>query len=182
MYLKAFLNFWSLFFFFFLFIYDSHRERGRDTGRGRSRLPAPGARRGIRSRVSRIMPWAKGRRQTTAPPRDPLFLTSRGPSRLFCTVAATLFIYSWETQRQRYRQRENEAPCGEPDVGRYPPWPRDHDLSQRRCSTTEAPRCLADSISLLIMGVFIFSISSYFSFAHLHISRDLSFLPGLPVC
>ena len=46
-------------------------ERGRDTGRGRSRLHAPGARRGIRSRVSRIAPWAKGRRQTAAPPRDP---------------------------------------------------------------------------------------------------------------
>ncbi|XP_048963313.1 PABIR family member 2-like isoform X11 [Canis lupus baileyi] len=51
----------------------SHRERqrGRDTGRRRSRLHAPGARRGIRSRVSRITPWAKGRRQTAAPPRDP---------------------------------------------------------------------------------------------------------------
>ena len=71
-------------------------------------------------------------------------------------------------------QRENEAPCGEPDVGSDPPWPRDHDLSQSRCSTTEAHRCLADSISLLVMGLFIFSISSYFSFAHLHISRDFS--------
>ena len=52
-------------FFFFLFIYDSHhreRERGRDIGRGRSRLHAPGARRGIRSWVSRTAPWAKGRR------------------------------------------------------------------------------------------------------------------------
>ena len=47
-------------------------QRGRDIGRGRSRLHAPGARCGIRSRVSRIAPWAKGRRQTTAPPRDPL--------------------------------------------------------------------------------------------------------------
>ena len=47
------------------------RERGRDTGRGRSRLHAPGTRRGIRSRVSKIAPWAKGRRQTAAPPRDP---------------------------------------------------------------------------------------------------------------
>ena len=28
---------------------------------------------GIRSRVSRIAPWAKGRRQTDAPPRDPHF-------------------------------------------------------------------------------------------------------------
>ena len=48
----------------------TERERGRDTGRGRSRLHASGARRGTRSRVSRIAPWAKGRRQTAAPPRD----------------------------------------------------------------------------------------------------------------
>eukprot|EP00071_Canis_lupus_P034943 XP_022268500.1 ankyrin repeat and death domain-containing protein 1A isoform X14 [Canis lupus familiaris] len=42
----------------------THRERGRgrNTGRGRRRLHAPEARRGIRSRVSRIAPWAKGRR------------------------------------------------------------------------------------------------------------------------
>ena len=51
---------------------ERERERGRDTGRGRSRLHAPGARCGIRSRVSRIAPWAKGRSQTAAPPRDPL--------------------------------------------------------------------------------------------------------------
>ena len=63
------------FFNIYLFMRDRERERererGRDTGRGRSRLHAPGARRGIRSRVSRIAPWAKGRRQTAAPPRDP---------------------------------------------------------------------------------------------------------------
>ncbi|XP_035565015.2 HAUS augmin-like complex subunit 2 isoform X3 [Canis lupus dingo] len=50
---------------------ERERERGRDTGRGRSRLHAPGARRGIQSRVFRIAPWAKGKRQTAAPPRDP---------------------------------------------------------------------------------------------------------------
>ena len=49
------------------------RDTGRDTGRGRNRLHAPGARCGIRSRVSRIAPRAKGRRQTAAPPRDPNF-------------------------------------------------------------------------------------------------------------
>ena len=67
------VNPFFFFFFLILFIYDSHieRERGRDIGRGRSRLYAPGARRGIRSGVSRITPWAKGRRQTAAPPRDP---------------------------------------------------------------------------------------------------------------
>ena len=51
---------------------EREREGGRDTGRGRSRLHALGARHGIRSRDSRIAPWAKGRRQTAAPPRDPL--------------------------------------------------------------------------------------------------------------
>ena len=50
---------------------ERERERGRDTGGGRSSMP--GARRGIRSWVSRIAPWAKGRRQTAAPPRDPPF-------------------------------------------------------------------------------------------------------------
>ena len=60
-----------IFFNFYLFMIVTERERGRDTGRGRSRLHALGARRGIRSRVSRIAPWAKGRRQTAAPPRDP---------------------------------------------------------------------------------------------------------------
>ena len=67
------------FFNFYLFIIvterkrerERERERGRDIGRGRSRLHAPGAQRGIRSRVSRIAPWAKGRHQTAAPPRDP---------------------------------------------------------------------------------------------------------------
>ena len=67
----------SFFLIFYLFVIvtererERERERGRDTGRGRSRLHAPGAQRGIRSRVSRIVPWAKGRRQTAAPPRDP---------------------------------------------------------------------------------------------------------------
>ena len=54
-----------------MIVTERERERGRDTGRGRSRLHAPGAQRGTRSLVSRIAPWAKGRRQTAAPPRDP---------------------------------------------------------------------------------------------------------------
>ena len=64
-----------LFFFFnfylFMIVTEREIERGRDKGRGRSRLHAQGARCGIRSLVSRIAPWAKGRRQTAAPPRDP---------------------------------------------------------------------------------------------------------------
>ena len=43
-----------------MIVTQRERERGRDTGRGRSRLHAPGARRGIRSQVPRIAPWAKG--------------------------------------------------------------------------------------------------------------------------
>ena len=80
------------------------------------------------------------------------------------------------TEGEAETQAEGEAGSmhREPDVGLHSPGPRDHDLSQSTCSTTEAPRCPADSIPLLLMGLFTFSISSYFSFAHLHISRDLS--------
>ena len=100
-------HFENFFFNFYLFmiVTERERERGRDTGRGRSRLHAPGARCGIRSWVSRITPWAKGRHQTAAPPRDPLFLTLPGPSRLFSTVAEPLLKYSWETQRGRGKMR-----------------------------------------------------------------------------
>ena len=53
---KSRVSIFFFFFFNFLFIYDSHRKRER------GRLHAPGARRGIPSWVSRIAPWAKGRR------------------------------------------------------------------------------------------------------------------------
>ena len=50
----------------------TERERKMQRHRQREKqAPCTGARHGIRSRVSRIAPWAKGRRQTAAPPRDP---------------------------------------------------------------------------------------------------------------
>ena len=91
-----------------------------------------------------------------------------------------IYVFMRDTERQSYRQRENEAPFGEPDVGLDAPGLRAHELSQSRCSTTEAPRCLADSIPLLVMGLFTFSISSYFIFARLHISGDLSISSRFP--
>ena len=47
-----------------------------------------------------------------------------------------LFIYSWEThrERQRLRQREKQASCREPTRDSIPG-------PQGRCSTTEPPRC-----------------------------------------
>ena len=44
-----------------------------------------------------------------------------------------LFIYSWETQRerQRHRQREKQAPCRKPNGG-LDPRSQDHDLSWRQ--------------------------------------------------
>ena len=54
----------------------TERERERQRHRQREKqAPCTGARRGIRSRVSRITPWVKGRRQTAAPPRDPFYQT-----------------------------------------------------------------------------------------------------------
>ena len=91
----------------------TERERGRDTGIGRSRLHASGARCGIRSWVSRIAPWAKGRRQTAAPPRDP---------HLF--IFKYLFTYLGKRclrERGRGREREADFPLNrEPDLGLDP--------------------------------------------------------------
>ena len=129
---------------------------------------------------------------------SPIFKFSRTLQTVFHSDCIFTYVFMRDTERQSYRQRENEALSGEPDVGRDSPGPWDHDLSQSRCSTTEAPRCLGDSISLLVMGLFIFSISSYLISARLHISRYSSskrllpclcsplgicpFLLGLPVC
>ena len=72
-----------------------------------------GAQHGIRSWISRIAPWAKGRRQTAAPPRDPYFS-------FFKTDFTYLFRRDTERERQRHRQREKQASCREPDMGLDP--------------------------------------------------------------
>ena len=46
-------------------------ERGAETQAKREADSMQGARRGTGSRNSRIAPWAKGRRETAEPPRDP---------------------------------------------------------------------------------------------------------------
>ena len=56
----------TLFFLKDLFMIDREREAEREAG---SML---GAQHGTLSQDSRIVPWAKGRHQTTEPPRDPL--------------------------------------------------------------------------------------------------------------
>ena len=58
--------------FIYLFIHEIHRETEAQTQAGGEAGSKQGARRGTRFRVSRTMPWAEGRRQTTEPPRDPL--------------------------------------------------------------------------------------------------------------
>ena len=67
----------SFLFFFLRFYLFIHRHREGQRHRQREKAGSmQGARCGIRSRVSRIVPWAKGRRQTAAPPRDPNFVDS----------------------------------------------------------------------------------------------------------
>ena len=43
-----------------------------------------------------------------------------------------------DTKRQRHRQREEQAPCRDPDAGLDP---RIMTQAKGRCSTTEPPRC-----------------------------------------
>ena len=50
---------------------EREREREAETQAEGEAGSMQGARRGTQSQDSRIMPWAKGRRQTAEPPRDP---------------------------------------------------------------------------------------------------------------
>ena len=61
-----------LFFKFYLFTHERHTERETETQAEEEAGSMQGARHGTQSQDSRIMPWAKGRRQTAEPPRDPL--------------------------------------------------------------------------------------------------------------
>ncbi|XP_048949588.1 fms-related tyrosine kinase 3 ligand isoform X8 [Canis lupus dingo] len=86
----------------------TQREREAETQAEGEAGSMQGAQRGIRSQVSRIAPWAKGRCQTAAPPRDPNFFY--------------FLIHDRERkkERQRHRQREKQSPCREPDAGLDP--------------------------------------------------------------
>ena len=53
-----------------------------------------------------------------------------------------------DTERQRHRQREKQAPRREPDVDSIP-GPRITPWAEGRRSTTEPPRC---SISFVLIG------------------------------
>ena len=64
----------------------TEREREAETQAEGEAGSMQGARRGTRSRVSRIASWAKGRRQTAEPPRDPcrfLFYQRRSLVKIF---------------------------------------------------------------------------------------------------
>ena len=57
----------------YLFMIDIERERKAETQEEGEAGSMPGARRGTRSRDSKTTPRAKGKRQTTEPPMDPLY-------------------------------------------------------------------------------------------------------------
>ena len=101
---------------------DTERARGRDIGRGRSRLHAGSL---MWESIRELQDQALGQRQalnhwaTQGSPCVTIFIL------FFKNI---LFVYSWETERerQRYRQREKQAPCREPDVGIDPGTPGSH--------------------------------------------------------
>ena len=84
-----------------------------------------GARRGTRSRDSRITPWAKGRRQTTELPRDPQGLTF-SESKCYSLFLLGFYLFTRDTEKQGHRRREEQASCWEPDAGLDPGTPGSH--------------------------------------------------------
>ena len=73
---------------------DTEREREAETQAEGEAGSMQGAQHGIRSRVSRITPRAKGRRQTAAPPRDPMMslLDGVSPAPLFLPRSSSLCL------------------------------------------------------------------------------------------
>ena len=101
---------------FYLFIQETEREA--ETQAEGEAGSMQGARRGTRSRVSRITPWAAGgakplRHQgcpTRAAPHPCFFL--------FCFFKDFIYLFMRDRERERqiHRQREKQAPCREPDM------------------------------------------------------------------
>ena len=101
----------------------THREgeRGRDTGRGKSRLHALGARHGIRSRVSRIAPWAL--KAGAKPLRHP------GIPRINFLKKDFIYLFMRDTETEAETQAEGEAAGSmhrERNVGFDPGSPESH--------------------------------------------------------
>ena len=98
------------------------------------------------------------------------------PSHVFNRVwffLKILFIYSWEThrERQRHRQREKQAPCREPDAG----------LDPRTLGSCPEPK--ADVQLLSHPGVppfvFLWSFESVWGTCH---QNNLDLVQGTPTC
>ena len=96
-----------------------------------------------------------------------LWMINQVPQNLFFFLR---FIYnSWETQRERQRHRgRSRLPTGSLMQDSIPE-PKDHDLAQGRCSTTESPRCpprniliifSPSRIDIIVLRNFIFLINS----------------------
>ena len=137
-----------------MIVTQRERERGRDTGRGRSRLHALGARCGIRSRVSRIAPWAKGRRQTAAPPRHPDYC-----SFIVCPESSSLrppnllfFFFNLFFIGVQFTNIQNNPQCPSPIHSHPPP-----------SSPSTTPSSFPRVSSLYVLSPFLIFPTHFFS-------------------
>ena len=109
---------------------DIEREREAETQEEGEAGSMPGAGRGTQSRDSRIAPWAKGRRQTAEPPRDPLIFFLR----------FYLFMIDIERERGRDTGRGRSRLHARSPMWDSIPKTLDHTLNGRQTLNPEPPR------------------------------------------
>ena len=90
-------------------------------------------------------------------------------------IKKILFIYSWETHRDTYRQREKQAPCTEPSVGLDPRTPGSLPEPKADAQPLSHPGIRASTILNLVTHIWFYGQSQALKHRPLNLHFLLSF-------